>query len=63
MKGAIGMDRFFFFFNSRPHAADDTGQKILTKASERHVRNIYLIFSNPRWFLLHLQVGLIEVMN
>ena len=63
MKGAIGMYRFLIPRNSRPHAADDTGQKILTKASERHVRNIYLIFSNPRWFLLHVQVGLIEVMN
>ena len=63
MKGAIGMYRFLIPRNSRPHAADDTGQKILTKASERHVRNIYSIFSNPRWFLLHLQVGLIEVMN
>lgn len=63
MKGAFGMYRFSIPRYSRRHAADDTGQKILTKASERHVCNIYSTFSNPRWFLLHLQVRLIEVMN
>ena len=63
MKGEIGVYRFLIPRNSRPHAADDTGQKILTKASERHVCNIYSRFSNPRLFLLHLQVKLIEVMN